>query len=410
MTSVPLGRGAFNRTFAQEPEIDLLNRFFEENPTNQVEGAALLARPGDTFFTSMGVGPIRLIAHQPGVHNGDLFVVSGDTLFRFDGTILIAISGTITGSAVPSITFVAGPGFQHLFISDGATLQFYDGEAAAKGTLTVSGGNIVATDVVEMDGVHYEYTAGSVDLGTPLGTLADPFLVALGASDTDALANLVKALNNSGTPGTDYSTAITAPHTTVEGVQSDATTMDVAARTRGTGGNSITTTETGVNIAWGAVTLEGGGAQSLNGVVTPDDVAIVSLATLNSFVIAVVANSQRFFWLQPAAITIDALDFAEAEAEPDEIIQVLRIGDSLYFLGQSFTEVWYATGDDLDPFLRQQGLAFSQGTLAGTAVAIRTQISLIAEDGIAYQIAGGPQRFSNHGIEERIRKAQKALG
>ena len=410
MTNVPLGKGAYNRTFAQEPEIELLNRFFETNPTNQVEGTALLARPGDTLFTSMGNGPLRLLAHQPGVHNGDLFVVSGDTLFRFDGTTATALSGAITGSAVPSTTFVAGPGFQHLFISDGATLQFYDGEAAAKGTLTVSGGSIVATDVVEMDGVHYAWTAGSVDAGTPLGTVGDPFLVALGASDTDALDNLVKALNTSGVAGTDYSTAITAPHTTVKGVQSDATTMDVAARTRGTGGNSVTTTETGANIAWGAATLEGGGAQSLNGVVTPDDVAIVSLATLNSFVIAVVSNSQRFFWLQPGAITIDALDFAEAEAEPDEIIQVLRIGDSLYFLGQSFTEVWYATGDALDPFLRQQGLAFSQGTLAGTAVAIRTQISLIAEDGIAYQIAGGPQRFSNHGIEERVRKAQRALG
>ena len=74
------------------------------------------------------------------------------------------------------------------------------------------------------------------------------------------------------------------------------------ARDRGTGGNSITTTETGANLSWGAVTLEGGGAQALNGVVTPDDVGIISLATLASFVIAVVVNSQRFYWIQPGAV------------------------------------------------------------------------------------------------------------
>ena len=409
MTNVPLGRGAYNRTYAQEPEIELLNRFLEENPTNQVEQIALLARPGNTFFQSMGVGPLRAIRHQPGVHNGDLFVVSNDTLFRYDGTNPpIAISGVVAGTGQPAISFVAGPGFDHLFIADGLTLQFYDGEAAATGTLTVAGGSIVATDVVEIGTVHYEGTAGSVDAGTPSGTLADPWLVALGASDTDALANLIKALNAAGIVGTDYSTGL-SQHVNVEGLQSNAATADIRARDRGTAGNTITTTETGANISWAAATLEGGGAQALNGVVTPDDVGMISLATLGSFTITVVTNSQRFYWIQPGAVIIDALDFAEAESEPDKLIEVVRIGDSLYFFGQGSTEVWYLTGAQDAPFLRQQGLAFSQGALEGSAVAIRTQVIVVAEDGIVYQIAGGPKRISNNGIEERIRKARKAL-
>lgn len=410
MTSVPLGIGAYKRTYAQEPEVQLKNRFLEQTPTNQVEGSVLLARPGDTFFVGAGNGPIRFIGHQEGTFGGDLFFVSGEQLYRYDGVSApIAINGTIASGTTPSVAFVAGAAYEHLFITDGTLLQYYDGEAAATGTLTVSGGNIVATDTFEIDGVYYEWTAGSVDAGSPAGTLADPWLVNLGASDTDALANAVKALNASGVAGTDYSTALTA-HLTVEGVTSDATTMDVRARTRGTGGNSITTTETGSNIAWSAATLEGGGAQTLNGVVTPDDITFVSLTNLAGFVLAAQSNSRRFYWIRPGEVTIDPLDFASAETEPDEIIELLRVGDAVYIFGQSSTEAWYASGDSVDPFLRQQGLAFSQGALEGTSVAIRTQAFTIAEDGVVYQIVGGPQRLSNNGIEERVRLFRKSLG
>lgn len=406
--SVPLGVQAYNRTYGQEPEIKLENRFFETNPANQVEQNSLLARPGNTFFLGIGTAPARILAHQPGVHNGDLFIVSANLLYRYDGTTITPITGAVQGTNRPSITFVSGPGYDHLFITDGVTLQYYDGEAAANGTLTVAGGNIVAADTVTLDTVFYEWTAGSVDAGAPDGSASDPFLVDLGASDTEALANLLAAVNASGTPGTTYSTVITNEHTTVEATGSDATTMDVRARARGTPGNTIATTETGANISFGAVTLEGGGAQALNGVITPDDVAMTSLSNLASFVIAVVATSQRFYWIQPGAVIIDALDFAEAESEPDEVIEVVRIGDALWFFGQSSTEVWYASGAQDAPFLRQQGLAFSQGALEGTTALIRTQAVVVAQDGIVYEVVGGPKRVSNNGIEEKIRLALKA--
>ena len=409
MTSVPLGIGAYERNYGQEPEIELFNRFFEQTPTNQIEGSVLLARPGDTFFNSAGTGPIRWLGSQDGAFSTDLFFVSNETLYRYDGTTNIAINGVIQTGSVPSATFVAGPGYEHLFIADGNTLQYYDGISAATGTLTASGA-ISAADTVEIDSVYYEWTAGSVDAGSPAGTMANPWLVALGASDAEALANLLQALNATGTAGTTYSTALTA-HLTVEGVQSDATTLGVRARTRGTGGNSISTTETGANLAWGAATLEGGGAHTLNGVVTPDDVSIVALETLNSFVIAVQSLSQRFYWIRPGEVTIDPLDFAEAEREPDEIVDIIRVGDRLYLLGQSSTEVWYSntsTDPDASQFIPQQGLAFSQGVLPGTAVRIRNRLLGIAEDGIVYDITAGGQRVSNSGVEERIRVARRA--
>lgn len=406
MTTIPLGKGAYNRTYGQEPEIHLLNRFFEQNPTNQVEGFTLLARPGSKELISRGSGPIRMHAHQLGAFGGDLFFVSGTALYRYSGTTVTLITGVVADNGNPEADFVVGAGYEHFFIADGAFLQVYDGEAAAQGTLTASG-VIIATETITIDGVYYEWTAGSVDAGTPLGTVGDPFLVDLGTDDEEALLNLKNALDLTGVAGTDYSTA-TQINVNVTGFASTATTLIVKARVRGVGGNSIAVAETGANLAWADPTLTGGGVHSLNVVPTPDNVAMVSVGTLGSHLLTVVANSQRFYWVNPGEQTIDALDFAEAESRPDEIVQVMIVGDNAWMLGEGTTEAWYLNSST-DPvasrFLRQQGLAFSQGILQGTAQQVRTQAVVVAEDGIVYEILGGPRRISNHGIEERIRKS-----
>lgn len=408
MTKVPLGQGAYDRQYADEPEIQLLNRFFETNPTNLVSRGTLLSRPGSTFFIGAGVGPIRHMTHQPGAFGGDLFFVSGETLYRYDGiSAPYAITGIISLLGNPDTTFTAGPGYEHLFIADGLTLRYYDGLSAASGTLTVAAGNIVATDVVLIDTAYYEFTAASVDAGTPLGTLAFPFLIALGTDDEEALLNLKNALDlEEGLAGSDYSTA-TVINANVTGASSDITKLVVKARVRGVAGNLLVTTETGANISWSGGTLAGGGVHTLNGIDTPDDKGVVSLATLASFAMVVLSNSQRFYWIQPGALIIEPLDFAEAELEPDQINEAWRVGDSVYFMGQTSTEVWYATGNADAPFLRQQGLAFNQGALSGTVARSQTQLTVVAEDLIVYEIAGGPRRISNSGIEEKIRVSRR---
>jgi len=407
MVGVPLGFQSYKRQYGQEPEIRLVNRFIEEDPTNQVEKISLLSRPGTTAFGGAGSGPITALAHQQGVFNDDLFYVSGDAVFRWDGVNApIGLLGSVATDTIQATTFVAGPGYEHFFIADGISLKYYDGPAAATATLTVtpaSPPDIVATDTVTIAGVYYEWTAGSVDAGTPAGTMAAPWLVVLGADDEVSLTNMAAAINASGIAGTTYSTAL-AQNTAVEAPATTPTSLSVRARVRGTGGNAITLAETGANIAWGSATLAGGGNQQLNQIITPDDVGMVSLATLASFVVAVVSNSQRFYFIRPGEVTIDPIDFAEAESEPDELIDVTRVGDALYFFGQSSTEVWYASADPLLPFLRQQGLAFSQGIRPGTFAQLRNTAFVVGEDKIVYKVANGNfQRISTHGIEERIR-------
>lgn len=541
MTGVPLGAGAFERSYAQEPEIQLINRFLERAPTNPIEQTTLLSRPGSSFLVGAGDGPIRMIKTQAGAFNGDLFFVSGESLFRYDGITVLPIGGTVALGGNPKADFVVGAAtatesaYEHMFIADGLLLQVYRGLSKAKGTLTATG-DALDGDTVTVDAAVYAWTNGSVDAGTPLGTVGDPFLLKLsalgvatgaytiiggdifdgetltigsttytaqdilvdvannflrgatnietaenfkaavnlepgegtiygtgtvqnpdafisdiefdpgvqivinatarvggtagnsvvttettafgawggatlsggfnvGTSSADALANLKNALNLEGIAGVDYSSA-TQINANIGGFSSDDTTLVVEARVAGTAGNSLATTETMTNASWAAATLEGGGVHQLDGVLTPDDVAMKTVVTLASHVIAVVANSSRFYWILPGAITIDALDFATAESEPDQIIDAVRVGDSIYIVCQSSTEVWYANPNatvTTSRFLRQQGLAFSQGGLEGTIVPIRTQLIVVAEDGVTYQIAGGPRRISNNGIEERIR-------
>jgi hypothetical protein len=72
-----------------------------------------------------------------------------------------------------------------------------------------------------------------------------------------SLLNLLNANNLTGTPGTDYALSTTI-HPTVTATASDATTLTVEAKTPGTVGDTIATTDTAGNADWGAATLASG--------------------------------------------------------------------------------------------------------------------------------------------------------
>lgn len=113
-------------------------------------------------------------------------------------------------------------------------------------TLT-SIGAVAAAETVRINSTYYAWTAGSVDAGTPAGTLANPWLVALGGSAAASIENLYKAIGASGVAGTTYSTGLTA-HTTVTPLGYTATQLTVVP-TDGTT-TSMTFAETGTNISW----------------------------------------------------------------------------------------------------------------------------------------------------------------
>ena len=129
----------------------------------------------------------------------------------------------------------------------------------------------------------------------------------------------------------------------------------------------------------------------------------MSLAPLRTQILAVVANSQKFYWIEPGFVTIDPLNFASAESEPDKIVGAIGLEDTVWFVGHSSTEVWYATGQVDPAFAPIQGRVYSRGVTSGTQVRVGDSVILVGEDGIVYKIGSSVERMSTHGIAERIR-------
>jgi hypothetical protein len=408
---IPLGIGAYSRPYGSLPEIKMENRFFEQNPVG-AEKVALLSRPGSKLFLEVGAGPIRTMFWQPGVFNGDLFIVSGEELYRYNGVDAPQqIFGVVAGDGFPVMTAVAIPSWEAVFITDGITLQYYEGEGHSTGTLNTGLVNASADDVAEIDSVYYKFIAvdGDVNAGNPQGTVGDPWLVVLGSDKAESIRNLSDAINLTGVAGTTYSSAV-EPHPTVRAFGLTDIIFKVRAITPGVVGNAITTTTaTGSPFVlfWGAGTLGGGGGHDLKPSSVPDGVPIVDLGTLASFIICVQGESRVFFWIRPGEVDIDALDFSSAEAEPDYIVNVVVVGDQFWLLGQSSSETWYASGDGDQPFLRTQGRAFSQGVIPGTVARVQETIIVTGQDRVVYRLAGNPERISHHGIEEKIRLWQE---
>jgi hypothetical protein len=409
ITNLKLGVSDWKRLSAKEARINVRNRYFEQNPTNLTEGSALIRRPGLKRWLTVGAGPIRGMYSQPGSFDTCLFAASGTELYRLDDNTSTLIGTGLAGNAQLSHISMAATGNigstpEYLFIADGSSLYLYMDVGYGFGTLT---GTPVNNDTVQIGTTYYKFTSGSVNVGTPAGTFANPWLVSLGDSTFGPFENLAYALANEATPGVNYSTLLTA--NPVATYQSYTTTYLVARTTDTTG--SVATTETGAAISWNA-TFMTAGAPSFTKVQVPDDLGIISVGYIASFVICVAAPGTtykgRFFWIQPGETIIRPLNFATAESSPDPTYSVRIVGDQIWFMGQATTEVWYPTGDANIPFSRTQGQLFDRGVWEGTDVQVKENLFLVDSTGAVFNLNGGLNRISNAGIEARIRAAMEA--
>lgn len=414
MTSIPLGKGDWLRKVADEAAIPVLNRYYEQNPTNLVEGSALISRPALNRAVNVGNGPIRAVYSQPGSFDSALFTVSYDELYKVDGDKTVTfLAGNLFGDSLSSSPSMAATGRlgttpEYLFIADGRDLFVYSENSQASSNLTVTG-VLAAAYTVHIGGMYYSLTSGSVNAGTPLGTVGNPWLVQLKPAAADTLANIVAALDNNGVAGTDYSLAL-AQNPLATGTLVSPTVLQVLARDAGAGGNTIATVATGANWAFSSATLVSGGTTTFRQVPTPDDVGIKSVCFLSGFIVCVCSQGYgvngRFYWIEPGETTIDPLNFATAERLPDGVLSCRAVGDQLWLFGTDTTEIWYITGDAIALFQRVQGRLFDHGVWEGTDVQIGDNLFIVDAEGVVYSVTGGgPERISDNSIEERIREA-----
>jgi hypothetical protein len=418
MVDIPLSRSDYFRGVAKEARIQTRNRYFEQNPVLTDTQAALIARPGLRRWKVVGDGPIRGIYSQAGSFSDTLFTASGENLYRVDTDETDTLIGPIPSlnpiSAVQmAATSNIGETPEYLFVAAGSSLMCYVENGFARGTFTGVPAN---NDVVRLGSVYYRFTNASVDAGTPAGTIANPWLVALGISIAEALTNLAEAINAQGAAGTGYSTN-TIANPDAQTTNWTATDVNVRANAVGVLGNTVVTTETGAAISWSAATLTNGGGPSWFQVQTPDDAGIISVGYLAGYVIVVPAQGQgingRVYWIEPGETTIDPLNFATAERAPDPISGVVIFGDQFWLPGVNTTESWYFSGDPESPVLRVQGVVYDRGAWQGTAIQVKESMILVDNEGAVFQIGGGVKRISRPDIQQRIREAiqiQKAQG
>lgn len=101
----------------------------------------------------------------------------------------------------------------------------------------------------------------------------------------------------------------------------------------------------------------------------------------------------------------DALDFATAEAAPDDVVRGIVDHRELFLFGEDTTEVWYNSGNSDFPFERTAS-GFMEIGIAGRYAVGKKANSLyfLGSDAIAYRIDGyNPARISNHAIEHEFR-------
>lgn len=135
----------------------------------------------------------------------------------------------------------------------------------------------------------------------------------------------------------------------------------------------------------------------------------VCTAYLDQYAIWAAPGSSSFFISSlGAAGSVDALDFASAEALPDEIVSFVVSNRQLYLFGAQSTEIWLNTGAADFPLQRYDGTVMGVGCLAPHSAQVCNGVPVwlgATKDGAgSVWMANGyvPQRISTRAVEEAL--------
>lgn len=127
---------------------------------------------------------------------------------------------------------------------------------------------------------------------------------------------------------------------------------------------------------------------------------------IDGYAIWIDKGSGQFFGSDLLDFTsVDALDFATAEAAPDNLVTVAVDHRQLVLIGETTTELWYNSGITGFPFERVPNGVIELGGLAEFGVCkLDNTVFWLASDRTARRLNGAtPVRVSTHGVEEKWR-------
>jgi hypothetical protein len=139
-------------------------------------------------------------------------------------------------------------------------------------------------------------------------------------------------------------------------------------------------------------------------VAIPSPYVPIDIEAINGYII-IACSTGRFYWLEPGTVVVDPLNFATAESSPDGLVATRRLVDELFMGGAASIEPWQPSGDLDAPFQKAAGRQYERGVLSrDTLQRFDNSLVWVGDDMIVYRAGAVPQRISDHGIEERLRK------
>lgn len=154
---------------------------------------------------------------------------------------------------------------------------------------------------------------------------------------------------------------------------------------------------------------------TLSSVSVPDSQIISDVTSLDNYFIVGILNSNKFYWTRPGEITIDALDFASAERNPDDIVTMISVGDELWSIGQSTVEIFTDSGDQDAPFIRIPGRVYQLGCEDKQSIVRTLKDSLpclvwVTPSKEVVLAQGQPYKISDESIEELLKNSTTFTG
>lgn len=144
----------------------------------------------------------------------------------------------------------------------------------------------------------------------------------------------------------------------------------------------------------------------LNSVTVPGGLTLGTLAYLGGFGVGNKNDSGAFYSTSSNDFsTIDALDFATAEADPDPLLRVFSDHHELWLLGENTIEVWQLSGSADFPFQAAPTATIQRGIAAALSVASAADsVVALGNDRAVYSFSGYREnRISSNAVEEALR-------
>lgn len=130
-----------------------------------------------------------------------------------------------------------------------------------------------------------------------------------------------------------------------------------------------------------------------------------SVAFIDGYFLFTSTNSGQFFISGSYdGTTFDALDFATAEGDPDNLVAAVVDHREVWLYGAKTIEIWYNSGAADFPFERVSGAFIERGTVSAACISkLDNSLFWVGDDRVIYRADGYRNvRISTHAIENKL--------